>query len=224
MKPRLLDLFCGAGGASMGYHRAGFEVIGVDINPQPHYPFEFHQVDALSLDPWEDLGDYSAVHASPPCQLYSTQRTGVTGEFQKLIPQVRALLEASGLPYVIENVVGARSELINPIMLCGTTLGCVDDTGELHRHRLFESNLSLAPLGCDHQRDRRALGVYGHLAVADRPNRPSPPAASHRGWKAGKARARTLMGIDWEVTDHELAEAIPPAYTQHVGRQIAAWL
>jgi len=228
-RPILLDLFCGAGGAAVGYHRAGFDVIGVDIAPQPNYPFEFHQADALEvlalMTTWRSLEDTRAIHASPPCQLHSTQKTGVTGNYQDLIAPVRDLLIATGLPYVIENVVGAP--LIDPLKLCGTSFGCIIEDApphpagcDLQRHRLFESNLTLSGPPCAHSKQRRTLGVYGNAGHHDSPNRPSPPAASHRGWKAGKQRARDLMGVDWEVTDRELAESIPPAFTHHIGLQM----
>src|SRR5512140_2399640 len=105
MKPILLDLFCGAGGAAMGYHRAGFDVVGVDIKPQPHYPFEFHQADALTFP----LAGFDAIHASPPCQAYSAMRTtwNARNDHPDLLPPTRAMLEAANIPWVIENVPGA---------------------------------------------------------------------------------------------------------------------
>lgn len=130
MRPRLLDLFCGAGGASMGYHRAGFEVIGVDIKLQPHYPFKFYQADALAFP----LEGYDAYHASPPCQAYS-EATPITtkSKHPQLIRIVHDLLIKLDKPYVIENVEGARWHLENPIMLCGTMFGL-----DVWRHRWFE--------------------------------------------------------------------------------------
>jgi DNA (cytosine-5)-methyltransferase 1 len=118
-KPRLLDLFCCAGGAGVGYSRAGFEVVGVDIDRQPHYPLQFIQADALALDS-DFIASFDAVHASPPCQSYSdlAKRNGNGHEWPRLIEPVRELLIRSGLPYVIENVDGAP--LISPIVLCGT--------------------------------------------------------------------------------------------------------
>jgi len=118
-KPRLLDLFCCAGGAGVGYSRAGFDVVGVDIDPQPHYPFPFIQADALTLDP-KFIASFDAVHASPPCQAYSdlAKRNGNAHEWPRLIEPIREILIRSGLPYVIENVDGAP--LINPVVLCGT--------------------------------------------------------------------------------------------------------
>ena len=128
-KPRLLDLFCGAGGAAMGYHRAGFEVVGVDIKPQPHFPFEFHQVDALTYT----LDGFDAYHASPPCQRYScaVNLHNNRDSHPDLIDIVRNILLKTGKHYVIENVPG--SPLINPTQLCGSAFGL-----RVRRHRLFE--------------------------------------------------------------------------------------
>ncbi len=130
MKPRLLDLFCGAGGASAGYHRAGFEVVGVDIKPQPHYPFEFHQADALEFP----LEGYDAYHASPPCQAYSVcTKQEQKKNYKKLIGSIRNRLIPTGKPFVIENVLGAKLDLRANILLCGTMFGL-----PIHRHRIFE--------------------------------------------------------------------------------------
>jgi len=133
MRPKILDLFCGAGGASMGYHLAGFEVVGVDIALQPNYPFEFHQADAMAFP----LSGFDAIHASPPCQAYTRmargllQSQGRAKEHPRLIEPIRARLLESGLPYIIENVEGAP--LIRPIRLCGSSFGL-----DVQRHRLFE--------------------------------------------------------------------------------------
>lgn len=118
-KPSLLDLFCCAGGAGVGYSRAGFDVVGVDNKPQPNYPFPLIQADALKLDP-TFVASFDAVHASPPCQSYSdlAKRNGNGHEWPRLIEPVRKMLIKSGLPYVIENVDGAP--LLDPVILCGT--------------------------------------------------------------------------------------------------------
>jgi DNA (cytosine-5)-methyltransferase 1 len=210
----------------MGYYLAGFDVVGVDVAPQPHYPFEFVQADALTVAAgrieermahFPLWGGFDAIHASPPCQPYSTLRT-VAAERERLIEQTRSALQSTGLPYVIENVVGAP--LVNYVTLCGTAFGLVDGDAELQRHRRFETSFTLwnAP-PCAHS-GRRTLGVYGHLAVNDRPNNPTDRPGGSKGWKAGRDRARRLMGIGWEVTDTELAEAIPPAYTEWIGGQL----
>ena len=211
VRPVLLDLFCCAGGAARGYERAGFDVIGIDIEWHPTYPFEFILGDALDTSIWPT--GLAAIHASPPCQRHSTLRTGITGIYDDLLSQTRDSLRDSGLPYVIENVVGAP--MVDPVMLCGTALGCVDGDAELRRHRLFEANFPIVGAECQHSPDRHVLGVYGDLSNEDRSN-----GTLGRGTKAGRARARRLMGIDWPMSDRELAEAIPPTYAEHIGHQL----
>lgn len=218
-RPRLLDLFCGAGGAAMGYHQAGFDVVGVDINPQPRYPFPFIQQDALTIDP-SFVAAFDAIHASPPCQGYTELKSapGTKGA-PKLIGSTRAKLKASGLPYIIENVEGAASEMLSPIVLCGTMFGLTAEGCELRRHRLFESNIILFAPDCQHT-DRPVVGVYGgHARVR---------SARHGGrgtrdaWPNGhKPVAAEAMGMDW-ATLAEMSEAIPPAYTYFLGRQLLA--
>jgi DNA (cytosine-5)-methyltransferase 1 len=210
-KPRLLDLFCCAGGAAMGYHRAGFEVVGVDIAPQPRYPFEFHQADAMTFP----LDGFDAIHASPPCQAYSMNLRGlVTKDYPELIEPTQARLEASGMPWVIENVVGAI--LPSAIILCGMTFGL-----SMHRHRLFQTGgfAMLAPpciKGDKAQtRDGRAYSPY------DKDSRES--------WGVGKGKGGAallmaqLMEVEW-MHGQEISEAIPPAYTEYIGRQLMAVL
>lgn len=205
MRPLLLDLFCGAGGAAMGYHRAGFDVVGVDIAPQPNYPFEFHQADALEY--LRGMGPrFAAVHASPPCQRYSAMsacRPGLAGDYPDLVAPTRDLLMRTGLPWVIENVPG--SPLENPITLCGHMLGL-----ELYRHRLFESNIALQQP--PHPRHVKPASRAGHWNPGT--------IMSVSGHVAPIAVARAAMGIDW-MSRAELAESIPPAYTEYVGRQLA---
>lgn len=154
-RPLLLDLFCGAGGAAMGYHRAGFDVIGVDLNPQPRYPFEFHQCDALEWLSYEQ-NEFDAIHASPPCQRYTALAKGNNAnvdDYPDLIAPTRELLQETGLPYVIENVPSAP--LRYPITLCGEMFGL-----SVIRHRLFESNLPL--LMCPHRPHRGRVAGYRH--------------------------------------------------------------
>jgi DNA (cytosine-5)-methyltransferase 1 len=212
MRPRLLDLFCGAGGAAMGYHRAGFEVVGVDIKPQPNYPFEFVCGDALEFLQgigWVD-DHFDAIHASPPCQAHTTLRHRTGNEYADLIPATRCALQATGLPYIIENVPGAP--LLNPVTLCGTNFALGVDGRRLHRHRLFESNVPIMAMPCWHQ--GQAVGVYGTGGGGQ----------MTRGYKArGVAQARIALGIDW-MTLAELAQAIPPAYTEHIGGYLLAEL
>lgn len=215
-KPRLLDLFCGAGGASVGYHRAGFEVVGIDIAPQRNYPFRFIQGNALDLaagiDAFGVLSlerfrgfEIDAIHASPPCQAYSSMtncRPGLKKTYPDWIAPVRELLEATGLPYVIENVPGAPMRA--DVTLCGQMFGL-----PLYRHRLFESNAPLAQP--DHP---------DHVIPASRAGHWKPGTIiSVSGHVAPISVARLAMGIDW-TTREELAEAIPPAYTEHVGRDL----
>ena len=220
MKPRLLDLFCGAGGAAMGYHRAGFEVVGVDIKPQPHYSFEFHQADALeflmalrggsgvaSHHGRRHISDFDAIHASPPCQAYSKAQRLRSNDHPDLMAPVRALLQWSGLPYIIENVPGAP--LVNPVRLCGTSWNLGADGFELRRHRLFESNVLLFGAGCQHELP--PMQVFGHGDNADYRKR--------YGRSPDIVAKRKAMGIDWMNRD-ELSEAIPPAYTEFIGLQL----
>lgn len=210
MPRRLLDLFCGAGGASVGYARAGFEVVGVDLHEQPNYPFEFHRADALKVASL--LRHFDAVHASPPCQAYTTLKARNRHiEHPALIEPVRAMLLASGLPYVIENTPDAP--LIEPIMLCGSMF---DGLGVM-RHRIFESNVELAaPRACDHTRGVARYLVRNH--GRDYLTRWCPVYGT--GGKKAAEHWAEAMGIDW-MTRAELAEAIPPAYTEWIGAQIA---
>ena len=209
MKPKLLDLFCGAGGAGMGYHRAGFYVVGVDIKPQPHYcGDEFYQADALEFP----LEGYDAYHASPPCQGYSNLAAMHPDmEWELLIEPVRELLKTTGKPYIIENVEEAplsyRPDLFgnNGIMLCGSMFGLGIERGYLRRHRLFETSFAVNHLSCKHK--GVAVGVYGH------------------GGHTGKHRmlyreeAAQAMQIDWMNRD-EMCQAIPPAYTEYIGKYL----
>jgi DNA (cytosine-5)-methyltransferase 1 len=212
VRPRLLDLFCGAGGAAMGYHRAGFDVVGVDIAAQ-HYPFEFHRADALEYLAQHGR-EFDAVHASPPCQAYSTLRTMPTSNTRvDLVAATRQALQDNGRPWVIENVPGAP--LHNPVVLCGSMFGLQVDTSAgpkmLRRHRLFEtSGWDLwPPYACDHHGP--VAGVYGT----------GGGGAMTRGYKVTRDLAGELLGIDW-MDQAGLAQAIPPAYTEHIGARLLA--
>lgn len=214
-KPRLLDLFCGAGGAGEGYRCAGFDVVGVDNKPQPNYPFEFVQGDALSsLVPLllEGRG-FAAVHASPPCQRYSDLQRRSKLDYPDLVAGTRRILKHSGLPYVIENVDGAP--LREPVLLCGTQFKGL----RVIRHRLFETNWPLTapeahpyhPLVFTH--DKRKAH-YGKL------DQDRSFVQVTGGGNATLANKLDAMSVDWMTSHHEINEAIPPAYTEWVGRQL----
>lgn len=227
-KPKLLDLYCGAGGAAMGYHRAGFEVVGVDIKPQPHYPFEFYQADALTYP----LDGFDAYHASPPCQRYSVMTNGRwqdrVNDHPDCISSTRQRLISTGKPYVIENVEGAISELITPVKLCGSMLGLGTKEGnQLRRHRYFEcSNFWLLVPPCNHN-NGSVTGVYGG---GQNPARRKPATIGVWGHTGGSSNRdgliqfdtdarREAMDIEW-MSGNELSEAIPPAYTEYIGKYL----
>lgn len=226
-RPLLLDLFCCAGGAAMGYYRAGFDVIGIDIKPQPNYPFEFQQRDALKMLEWVvsteralshvgGWGHVAAIHASPPCQSYLNlgavnRKMGRRYEHADLISATRKLLIETGLPYVIENVADAKPQMLEPVRVCGTGLGL-----PLRRHRLFESNVPIVGIPCDHQAFNEPKYWTGWR-----------PKGEHRlstvvqvyGNAGGREHWPSAMGIDW-MTGKEMCEAVPPAYTEHIGAQL----
>jgi DNA (cytosine-5)-methyltransferase 1 len=195
---RLLDLFCGAGGAAMGYHRAGFVVVGVDIASQPHYPFSFYRGDAMDADFIATLGLFDAIHASPPCQAYSIATQVTRDRHPDLLPVVRNYLQATGLPWVIENVPGAPMR--TDYRLCG----CMFGLPRLVRERWFETSWHGFDLRapCHHPEPPITITVKGQ------PN--------HTGTAA---EAIAALGIDW-MTSRERGQAIPPAYTEHIGRQL----
>lgn len=221
---RILDLFCCAGGAGEGYARAGFEVVGVDKDPQPRYPHKFVQADAIAYV-LEHGHEYDAIHASPPCQLYSVTANAHTAKHPDLLAPTREALIKVGVPYVIENV--ELAPLINPVKLCGTMFGLrapdVDGVElQLKRHRLFETSfpIGLAPAPCAHD-STPVGGSYTGSRHRKPEHRDNPerrggytPALSVRG---------ALLGIDW-MNEHELAQAIPPVYTQWIGEQLMAEL
>jgi DNA (cytosine-5)-methyltransferase 1 len=222
MRPRLLDLFCGAGGAAMGYHRAGFEVVGIDVKPQPHYPFEFHQADATTFledDIFPDLyGYFDVIHASPPCQAYSHGTWQATKERSpELIDTMRTQLEDQSRPWVMENVMGASHALRAGLLLCGSMFDLA-----VERHRLFESSEYFWAPTHDCRR-----------TVEARKQHPYPAHWGKADWRAygvtGHSRGRgtvefwrELMDMPWAANAHELTEAIPPAYTEWIGNQLIA--
>lgn len=240
-RPKILDLFCGSGGAGMGYHRAGFDVYGIDLTPQPDYPFPFYQGDAVEAlerlragemlpftNPdgsveWVGIESFTAVHGSPPCQPYST---GVVSRSSKwnhtkgkdepaLIGAVHAQLEALGVPWVIENVMGAKAHMPDPsFVLCGSMFD-----RPIPRHRVFASNAGIvAPEhpNCRGLAKRSAAEFgwdYRDMSVTG------------KGRRAGTSdRWAFLLGIYWPMTQHGLAEAIPPAYSEFIGGQLIAQL
>lgn len=204
----LLDLFCCEGGAAVGYHRAGFDVIGVDITPQPNYPFPMVVADALA--PPFDLAMFDAVHASPPCQSYTTMSNRWGSDELELIDPVRDMLAASGKPWVIENVVGAKRAMRSPLRLHGGHFGI-----GVYRPRLFESNvLLMAPEPAARPVD--AAAVYGHREdgrrLWTRKDGTELRAASLE-------EAREAMEMPW-ASWNGCREAIPPAYTEFIGGQL----
>lgn len=225
MKPRLLDLYCCAGGVSMGYYDAGFDIVGVDLYRQPNYPFMFIQADVLTIEPDWIRRNFDAVHASPPCQFGTALRHAPKAKKHvNLIPATRKLLQATGLPYIIENVedVARAGHMINPIMLCGSMFGLGTGAYQLRRHRYFESNITIGSAGACKHLDYPTIGIYGGHARCR--------SAKHGGRKTrdfvGRdkpAMAREAMGMDW-ATMAEMSEAIPPAYTRHLGIQLRAHL
>lgn len=219
---KVLDLFAGAGGAALGYHRAGFSVTGVDIASQPNFPFDFVQADCLDLSV-EYLRGFDLIHASPPCQAHTALKHAPNGKKHiDLIPPTRKLLQAAGVPYVIENVVGAP--LQGPVTLCGTMfrLGAWDRGVwyKLQRHRIFEASWPIdIPHCCDHAGP--CIGVYGghartrSVATGGRTTR--------EPWERPQLDlAREAMGIP-HMNLKELSQAIPPAFTQHIATSWRIW-
>jgi DNA (cytosine-5)-methyltransferase 1 len=226
-RPLLLDAYCGAGGIAWGYWLAGFAVIGIDHQPQPHYPFPFFQGDAVkalgdliagkplsftyqptgSVVPYR-LKDVAAIHASCPCQfatVYGNNKAHVKQDHPNLIPPTRELLAATGLPYVIENVYGARAHLKDPVMLCGTSFGI-----EVRRHRLFESTVTIPSVPCDH-------GRFTARKYPGSSNRPNGRTVCNIGeYRVPLAVQQAAIGISW-MNLAEIAQAIPPCYTEFIG-------
>lgn len=204
-RPLLIDLFSGAGGCAMGYYRVGFNVIGCDTKKQPRYPFLFYQYDAFEfLELAKDIADI--IHASPPCQGYSTTKNLSGKTYPMLIPQTKDLLVNIGKPYVIENVPGSEKEMDHPIMLCGTMFNL-----DVIRHRYFDMWTSIeVDMECNHVKKTAPRGEYdrgqrGYITIA--------------GNNFENKFAKKAMQIDW-MSKKELAQAIPPIYTQWIGERI----
>lgn len=217
--PWLLDLFCCGGGGAVGYRQAGFRVVGVDIKRQPHYPFEFHQGDALAfLADQTFMERFEAVHASPPCQAHTraallAEHQGKTRSTIDLVEPTRRLLRRTGLPYAMENVEGAP---LHGVTLCGSSFGL-----KVRRHRIFESNVYIPALKCDHKGQGKPVGIYGVMGD-------TVQGLDKKGsgkWVIGGSTAKDIeqaqeaMGIDW-LPWQQLKEAIPPVYTAHVGASL----
>ena len=228
-RPKIVDAYCCAGGAGTGYDRAGFEVVGIDKEPQPNYPFEFIQADALGLlSDRGFLAQFDAVHASPPCQAFTTMSAMPNaGEHHDLLTPTRALLEKAGLPYVIENVPGSPIDVRPPdlfgysgaIMLCGSMFKLHTDELELQRHRWFEGSIPLVQPACRHSH-RRTIGFYGdHARIRARVNGHRDRGLDIVGDSKKLPLVKALMDIDWMTWD-EAREAIPPAYTEYIGTQL----
>jgi DNA (cytosine-5)-methyltransferase 1 len=224
----LLDLFCCAGGAAMGYSLAGFDIVGVDIELQPNYPFPYCKMDALLAldlligkrriwdiyDNYWTLAMFSAIHASPPCQDYSVTKTLLKGkQYPRLITDTRERLVAAGKPYIIENVIGSKIpkqptlDGINGVMLCGTSFGL-----NIKRHRLFETSFPVPTLPCNHT--LKIIDIYGDKTRL-RKNRELFPESIGADievyWK-------NHIGVDWMKNREEWREAIPPVYTKYIGK------
>ncbi len=220
MRPRLLDLFCGAGGCSVGYARAGFNVVGVDLHPMPHYPFwDVIQGDALDvLDDEDFMAQFDAVHASPPCKRFTALHkrvcdSGPTCMHLDLITPTQERLDRLEIPHIIENVQGAP---LSPmaLVLCGTMFGLGLDDAVLKRHRIFESNISLWSPGPHACSGRPTVGVYGAGGAWTR------TAPGGGGVKVSGPDAAAAMGVDWTTYQPVLSQMIPPAYTEWIGRQL----
>lgn len=206
----------------MGYYRAGFDVVGVDITPQPNYPFEFHQADALTFP----LYGFDAIHASPPCQhftKYGNTVKDIKDRYEDLLTPTRSLLQNNGAPYVIENV--ERAPLVEPGRLCGSMFDGLG-THDIQRHRLFETNWPLTVAGkCDHKiwaPDRypggRSVARGGHSQALVR------KTIEIGSWDIPLDTQKWAMGVDWGISMRELSEAIPPAYTEYIGYQLRSLL
>ncbi len=210
-RPLLLDLYCGAGGAAAGYYTAGFEVIGVDHRPQPRYPFEFVECDVFDFLKVTNISAYAAIHASPPCQLFTNAGNykGREGHVN-LIPATRKAIQDLGIPYIIENVPGAP--LVRPVVLCGLSLGL-----NVKRHRLFEANVPLTAPPCPEGHPGDWYSVFGQSVR----KRGAGITDSHQ--TVPLEIGRHAMGISW-MNRYELSQAIPPAYTELIGKQLLQML
>ena len=209
---RLLDLYCGAGMASDGYRRAGFtDIVGVDINPQPDYPYEFIEGNALDFLMDCDLTQFDMVHASPPCQAHTRAKhlrsaQGGKSKYEDLLTPTLNLLRGLDIAWVVENVPGSPG-MEQAVVECGSAYGL-----GVRRHRLFLSNLPLRGSGCDHKTQGRPWGVY-HVMGDSIPKGGRTVQTLEQGWQ--------VMGVDREIPWNSLKEGFPPHYTEHIGNQVA---
>ncbi len=218
-KFRILDLYCCAGGAGVGYAQAGFEVVGIDKDEQPEYPFTFIKGDALKLGA-EMAKDFDAIHSSPPCQhftKYNNCRKNLKEKYEDLIEPTRQMLIESGKPYVIENVVGAP--LLDTITLCGSMFGL-----DIRRHRLFESNIFIMQPECNHKMWEPNRFPGGRSRERGNARTLCRGTIEIGRWNIPIATQQKGMGIDWISDLRKLSEAIPPAYTKHIGEQLLSHL
>ncbi len=225
-RPRIADICCCEGGAWIGYHRAGWDVTGVDLDPKfaRRYPGRFVAMDGLEFIA-RNQKRFDAFHVSPPCQGYTRGNAGRVTTWPKLIPEFRAALEATGKPYVIENVTDACPEMLNPVALCGCmfALSTIDTDGiriHLKRERLFETNWHLAaPKPCNHDGIEWFAGAYGGA----RRDKYEAKYVRKGGYvPKDKAVVERLLGIEHDMTWNGLFECLPPAYTEWVGRHMLA--
>lgn len=206
---RLLDLFCKAGGAGEGYRRAGYDVTGVDIEPQPNNPHRFVQADALEYLAAHGH-EFDAIHASPPCQRYSTA-TREPEKHPDLYKVTRDAVHAFGVPYVVENVIGAP--YAHGVMLCGSMFGLEEGGEWIRRHRNFETSWLMFQPECRHFKSQRAITVTGHCFLTVTKD------CARRSRQGTFDLCCRLMGIDW-MSRKELVQAIPPAYTEYIGKEL----
>lgn len=205
-RPVALDLYCHAGGAARGYHAAGFDIVGVDIEPMPEYPYEFHQDDAVDFLRRHGH-EFDLNHGSPPCYAYSNLNAYNHKEYPRLIAATRDAMIEAGRPWVIENVEPALSEMINPVTLCGTMFGLL-----MYRHRLFETSFPLvAPA---HPRHEWLCTRNGYLPTPQRPFMSIHGGKHSRAWQR---KAAETMETPWITTIQGVCQAIPPRYAQYVG-------
>lgn len=225
----LIDLYCGEGGAAEGYARAGWKVLGVDCSPQPRYPFAFIQADVHALDPRLFLLA-DAIHASPPCQ-FGTELNSDKGRHLNLIPATRQILRASGKPYVIENVRGVREHLISPASLMGQMFDLHMTTAagqrfDLSRERLFETNWPLIVPPFGPVTGAPIANIFGgHLRARSKEYRTGNGTGRTRDFigEDKPALARALMDMPW-ASMSGMSEAIPPAYSHEIGKQLMAYI